>query len=321
MHVHIIVVVFNISRMSRIRKILRSAEKEIPAEENIANVSMSSAISVIESDVNSGVKNGDVFGGDVCRNGDEVTNNDVINVVNNEISDATMRYLEALLSKHEQRLTERFNESEKKLLDKISSLESTVAAKDKELSDLSAHVNRVESEVAVIRAANQHLMYKHDDLEQYGRRMNVRVEGIEWHEHETQQELKEKLEQSLRSIKVDVKEDTFIRFHRSGRPYTKNGKKYAQTIVRLSHWKQRLQAQKGKRIIREKSLPFHIVNDLTKRRYALLKTASSQLPERQDLFAYADANCNLAIRDGKRLYYFNTEEELGEIVQNLANYR
>ena len=233
------------------------------------------------------------------------------------LSKAAMRYLENLLASHEKRLTDRFELSEQKLLDKISSLERKVEEKDTVIQELQADNTKKDSQLSVIRAANDHLMLSHDDLEQYGRRYNVRIEGIEYDERETTEQLKVKVENTLKRIGVEVKPDILDRFHRSGKPYSKNGKRYAQTIIRFRYWKPRFQAQKAKKFVRDSKIPVQIRNDLTKRRHALMKRAIELMPDRKDLFTFADANSNLVIRDGDNLYKYNTEEELIDILKDL----
>ena len=102
--------------MSRIRNMLRSSDKnvEVSTKENSINDSISS----LEESVIDGVENVD-------------------------ISEAAMKYLESLFSKHEQLLKERFEASEKKLMDKICSLETSMEAKDKEVSELKSRVIKI----------------------------------------------------------------------------------------------------------------------------------------------------------------------------------
>ena len=95
--------------------------------------------------------------------------------------------------------------------------------------------------------------------------MNVRLEGIEYKENETNEELKVKIENVLKVAGEDVKPDILDRYHRSGKPYTtKGGTSIAQTIVRFRYWKPRSQIQRAKKSVRERKLPFQIRNDLTK---------------------------------------------------------
>ena len=286
--------------------------------------------------------------GDVLDDNDDDVLDEVVGGVKTEISEPVMRYLEALFAKQEATLKKRFAENENTLLQKISDLEKVVEAKENSISELKEKVAALEasenvipalkervdvleakvntihalekkvdeigSNLHVVRAANSHLMLEIDDLQQYGRRMTVRIEGIEYSEKETDADLRNKIEVALASVNVDITPGMFVRYHRSGKPYVRDGKRVAQTIVRFSHWKPRLQAQKGKRIARENELDIMIRNDLTKRRHALLRKAISMLPKREDVFTFADSNSNLIIRDGEAYYHYNTEHELHDII-------
>ena len=252
---------------------------------------------------------------------DNMTDHDPANrssaVKNVELSDAVMKYFENLLLSHEKRLTDRMEKSERVLIDRIAVLEKKLEEKDKVIDDLRAGRIKTDSTLAVVRAANEHLMLELDDLQQYGRRYNVRIEGIEYDDKETESGLKTKIEETLKVIGVDVKPDILDRYHRSGAPYTKNGKRYAQTIIRFRYWKPRHQAQMAKKFVRDEKIAVQIRNDLTKRRHGLRKRAIDQLPKREHLFTFADANSNLVIRDGNQLYYYNTGAELDDILSNL----
>ena len=116
---------------------------------------------------------------------------------NAELSGATMRYLESLFKQHEARLSKRFEasirSSEEKLLGTIASLEKKLAEKDSIIKSCRDDFSKAVSQMSVVRAANDHLMLELDNHEQYGRRMNVRLEGIEYKEDETNEELKVKI--------------------------------------------------------------------------------------------------------------------------------
>ena len=245
---------------------LRSAEKT-PTEELSLNNSMDDSLDESVVSINDGAKNAGIDVVEDCSNDavadvvtDVITDSDDVVCANNqpEISENAMRYLEKLFEKHEQIIKERFSATEKTLMDKINTLEMNIAAKDKAFADLQSHVSqleeevkvvqandealadlhthvlKLESEISVVKAANSHLLHQHDDLEQYGRRMNVRFEGIEYDPTEKSDELKAKIENTLKEVGVDIQPDMMVRFHRSGRPYQKNGKTVAQTIMRFT---------------------------------------------------------------------------------------
>ena len=240
------------------------------------------------------------------------------------ISREVMLYLENLLKTHEQHLSERFAATEEKLLLKIERLESKLDEKEQIVLDLQTQnvclqtkVTEIESKVAIVQAVNNNLIIEQDDLQQHGRRTNIRIDGIEYDEHETQATLKRKIENTLKSVKVEIRDDLMERFHRSSAPYVYKGKRVAQVIVRLRYWKQRFQAQRAKKIARDNKLPIFIRNDLTQRRLTLLKKAVEKLPKKEDVFAFADVNSNLVIRNGDDLRKFNTEDELAAIIQQI----
>ena len=134
-----------------------------------------------------------VASGDEANNGVEIVDVDTdadvadnVVVVENisaekiEISEGAMTYLEDLLRCHERKLTERFAETEKKLLDKIDSLETKLEEKDQVIADLQSSsgtmqtkITQIESKVAIIEAVNKKLLIDNDDLQQYGRRTNI----------------------------------------------------------------------------------------------------------------------------------------------------
>ena len=181
--------------------------------------------------------------------------------ITGEISESVMRYQEGLLQSHERNLTERFAMTESKQLAKIDYLETKIAEKDVVITDLQSStsslekkVTQIENQMAVVRAANSKLLIDQDDLQQYGRRTNIRIEGIEFKDNESSDDLKVKIEQTLQSVGVDVRDDLLERYHRSGAPYHYNGKRVAQTIVRLRFWKQRFQAQRGKKVARDNKI-------------------------------------------------------------------
>ena len=151
--------------------------------------------------------------------------------------------------------------------------------------------------------------------------MNIRLDGIEYEEAETESALKAKIDNALKSVDVDISPDMFVRFHRSSAPYTnKDGKTVSQCIMRFASWKQRRQAHVGKKKAREEKLPIFISHDLTKRRYDLFKTAARRLKQLniKDTFAFVDVNSNLAMRNAGKVAFFNTHDELNDLLNNIS---
>ena len=172
-----------------------------------------------------------------------------------------------------------------------------------------------------------------DDLEQYGRRTSVRVEGLEFVEGETADGLFEKVRSNLEKVDIDLKETDVIRMHRSAKPVEKNGKVTAQTIIKMSNWKIRERMQGVNKACRAKKLSFRVNGDLTARRYKLLASARerifsmlsrkyskeliAKLPDEENVFAFANVNSKLRIRARKQIFKFNNEEQLDKIIREV----
>jgi hypothetical protein len=168
-----------------------------------------------------------------------------------------------------------------------------------------------------------HSNIQRDDLEQYGRRMHIRIEGLEFKEDETPEQHFELIKTALQSVNVPLRTEDVVRFHRSSRPVQRDGKTVKQTIVKFARWEQRRQAQFANKRAREANKSFRIHGDLTRRRHGLLLKAreaiEAKFQRRADApFAYADVNSNLRIRLGEECHNFNTNSELISIVEHFA---
>ena len=59
---------------------------------------------------------------------------------------------------------------------------------------------------------------KNDDLEQYGRRTSLRIDGLEFNEDETVSQCEEKVKKFIKDdLKLNVTDDEFDRIHRIGK--------------------------------------------------------------------------------------------------------
>ena len=126
-----------------------------------------------------------------------------------EISDGVKKYLETLLSSHVDTVIARFEKNEAILTQRIDALESRIAEKDDIINGLTIQneefndrFNKIESQIAVVKSVNESLIIQQDDLEQYGRRTNIRIEGIQYTNGETLSDLKTKITQCLAAANV-----------------------------------------------------------------------------------------------------------------------
>jgi len=218
-----------------------------------------------------------------------------------DISPSTKLYLDSLFNG----LIAKFNAGLRERDLKIESLE-------KRNADLEMRCERTKYEV---KAAKIEL----DNLQQYQRRRNVRIEGIEKAEGETEEKLFESIQKTLKEVDVVVEEKDIVRFHRSAAPkINKETKKMCQqVIVQFSHWKPRKQCHFANRKARDAGKSFRINHDLTRKRYNMLNDVRAEITRR---FAYADMNCNLMIRRGDESFRFEGKNDVDPILNQLAKY-
>ena len=240
-----------------------------------------------------------------------------------EISENTKQYLEHLINNSTLTMTAHITQLE----DKIISLQTEVASLKTENNQMRFKQQTLENSLTDMRRAYDKLATSHDDLENYGRRLNVRVEGVPARKDETEQQLFSALQTQLGEVGVDITETDVVRFHRSAKPrMNKSDVLCQQVIVKFARWGHRRAAQSINKKSREKKLPIRVHNDLTKRRFTLLSRARREIDQRlpnqtrdDNVFAYPDTNSNLIIRKGRLTYPFNTDDELDTIMNDLTH--
>ena len=233
------------------------------------------------------------------------------------LSAAEKKWIEGLNDKLENSLKESFGISVKAMQDTIADLQGENTRLRERL---------IQHDIAL------------DDLEQYGRRHNVRVEGLTWTEGETNLDLEEKVIEAFGKQGVVVEPRDIIRLHRSSKAKDDNGVVTKQTIVKLATWRTREKFAGFNRNARahEKATKTKVIrvnNDLTKRRLQLLSEARVQIKSRllqsfseeqikkglkdeDNVFAYANINSDLRIRARGRVISFNTLPELRAAIQS-----
>ena len=204
----------------------------------------------------------------------------------------------------------------------IRGLEETLGEK---LKELSLELGAVKSDNRALRRQLYEVRTEHDNLEQYGRRMSVRIEGLEVSEGQTVSDIFTQVNESLTKVGVELSESDVVRLHRSSKPVLREGRMVAQTLVKLSNWKARAKLHGLNKKACERDLNFRVHNDLTSRRYQLLSRAHERintqmsrqysreqlkhLDDGDKVFAFVNINSDLKIRGRRSVYNFNSEEE------------
>ena len=240
------------------------------------------------------------------------------------------------LTKKETEWIEGLNESLKKDLSAeyartVSRLEGTITSLKEDNAQLKDTTTSLKEDNARLRERLIEFDIRCDDLEQYGRRMAVRVEGLPWNEGETNVELEGTLIKEFALQGVKIESSDIVRLHRSSRPKEKNGKVYKQCIVKLSNWRAREKFggynKKARQYERsKKKTTVRVINDLTRRRLTLLTDARNRIANRlvmkytpeeienladgENIFTYANINSDLKMRVRGKVLSYNSIPEL-----------
>lgn len=243
-------------------------------------------------------------------------------IVMPDMSEDTKLYLEHLINTSTTTMTAHITQLEEKII----SLKTEVTSLKAENNQIRYKQQALENQFDVMRRSYEKLATSHDDLENYGRRLNVRIEGIPALKDETEEQLFSAIQTQLAEVDVVINENDVVRFHRSAKPrMNKSNVLCQQTIVKFARWNHRRAAQAVNKKSREKKLPIRVHNDLTKRRFNLLGRARKEIEQRlpnqsrdDNVFAYPDINSNLIIRKGRLTFPFNTDDELDKIMDDLT---
>lgn len=229
----------------------------------------------------------------------------------------------ALTEKHEEEtsaaLTEEWFEN---ILDKkLAELKKDLATKAC-IESLQAKIVAQDMKIAMLEA-NAIIMQKYmdrlergrDEIEQYQRRLCLRINGIELERggaNESGDKCLEKVKKVFKELSVDVPDLVLDRAHRIGQFTEKNGKRYRPMIVRFTTWRHRTAVYRA----RKNSQKYKIHLDVTKNRLQLIDRANDMLKniKEEGSFAFADINCRTCLKMDDKYHYFESEEDLSQIL-------
>ena len=209
----------------------------------------------------------------------------------------------------------------------LEKLQESINTKDARINDMEERlVSVVQHNVQLesnLHTTRNMVVTRIDDLEQHGRKMCLRIEGIDLERNETNADLTSKMVVALKTLGAEVSSTDFVRLHRSGGPRKlKDGRTVAQTIVRFRNWESRSRAYDTRfqgTWAQRAAKPYFVRLDLTKRRLDLLNQARDALKEHPTTHADSNADCNLFLinRTTKVKSYFNSAAALEETLQRM----
>ena len=202
-----------------------------------------------------------------------------------------------------------------------SSKDEEIASLRQQLQALQGRLEAVEAQVAVTSKVNSILSKEVDRLEQYGRRNSVVIRGILPKEDETNDQLKQCVEDIVAGdlgFKEQFKVD-FDKTHRIGPVLDTPKGKRQDVIVRFKSHSTRYDVYHKRKSLKNKSI--RITPSLTKTRRKLLSTARSEYEEHEDVdFIYVNEHGDTKVRfeekfRGKYAYDFASIDELRELME------
>ena len=165
-------------------------------------------------------------------------------------------------------------------------------------------------QVLELRRLNISNQNNHEELEQYGRRLCLQIDGVPTKTNESSDDVLDSVKSLFKETKVDIPESVIDHAHRIGSRYLgASSNNYCESIIIRFTMFYRAK-NKLKRGVRVKL-------DLTKSRYDLLKRANDYLKELPSIkFCYADVNCRLKVKfndENQKDIFFSSFDDLRDI--------
>ena len=171
-------------------------------------------------------------------------------------------------------------------------------------------------QVSELHKLNIENQTNNEDLEQYGRRLCLRIDGVPVVENETSVDALASVKNLFDDAQVEIPDAVIDRAHRIGGNYVdgKSKKSCKSIIVRFTTFRHRTMFYRAKSKLKNGT---RVKLDLTKSRLTLLNKANEHVQNIPLInFCYADVNCRLKVKfkDAKQKdMFFSSFEELQDI--------
>ena len=195
----------------------------------------------------------------------------------------------------------------------VKKLEEKLVVQDGKINLLQNRIATLEQQMKKIEKLEERV----DDCEQYSRLLCIRIDNMAV-PNVVKEDYLSKVVELVSEMDSNLSEDSINRAHRIGpKIISENGTVQQQTIVRFKTFSDRREFYCS----RNESKKVSIRLDLTKKRLTLnlLNVARDNIKDREGIdFAFADTNCNLALRlSSGDFSFFRTEAELDSILQKI----
>ena len=182
------------------------------------------------------------------------------------------------------------------------------------IKSVQEQVNKILVQNEKLKEENAKLINRIDDLEQYGRRLSLRIYNVPMQGKEN---MRDKVFKIISDANIDIPSFAIDRAHRIGKiKRSETGETSQAVIVRFISFHFRTLVYRA----REKMVGYKFYLDLTKTRLSILQNAKELVKNVSQIigFVYADINCMLrAFANGKHLLFTNIDD-LQNIIQELS---
>ena len=154
----------------------------------------------------------------------------------------------------------------------------------------------LQNQVAELRKISQKNHEENEELEQYGRRLCLRIDGVATEKDETSDDVLEKVVEMCKEANIDIPDVVIDRAHRIGNVYEDHSRKVKcrSIIVRFTTFRHRTRFYRAKKKFKK---GVKVKLDLTKKRHKLLIEANEYCEKSSTVkFCYADINCRLRVK-------------------------
>ena len=173
----------------------------------------------------------------------------------------------------------------------------------------------LQQQVSELRKLNFDNQAKNEELEQYGRRLFLLIDGVPLKNNETSEDVLDSVKNLFELAEVNIPDMVVDRVHRIGPIYKDrtSNENYKGIIVRFTTFRHRTMLYRA----RSKLKGVKVRLDLTKSRYDLLNNANNHVKEIPTIrFCYVDVNCRLKVKftsEDQDDVFFSSVDELREI--------
>ena len=206
------------------------------------------------------------------------------------------------------------------LKDKLEKVERRLEEIENKNKKLEEKVVVLESEKAINQNVTRLLSDEVDRLDQYHRRSNIIIANVIKQEHESQEEVTNKVNEIIqRELNLPEVIPQIDKLHRVGKVRERNGKQTQDIIVRFRSHAARYKVYDN----RKRTSNVKIRPNLTKRRDQFRYEATELVKDNSQVnFVYSDAHGDIKIRlnnqfKGKYVYKINSLEELKDILEKI----